>query len=76
MENRASLLLKPFDREFDRDIEVESRTGSQSYTVNLYRYTCTCPDFLERRSKVSCRTPGTQLQASERHCIGYYYRES
>ncbi len=46
----ALLYLKPFGREFDKDIAVESRTGSQSYRVNLYRYTCSCPDFIERRS--------------------------
>ncbi|MDF1569257.1 MAG: hypothetical protein P1P77_14655 [Spirochaetaceae bacterium] len=51
----ALLRLKPFDRSFDRDIQVESRTGSGRYTVNLYSYTCTCPDFVQRRAD---RPPG------------------
>ena len=46
----AVLSIAPFGKEFDRDIRVESRTGGGSYTVNLYSYTCTCPDFIERRA--------------------------
>ncbi len=42
--------MKPFGREYDRDFTVESRSGSGRYTLNLFSYTCTCPDFLTRRS--------------------------
>jgi hypothetical protein len=47
----ALLKMSPFGKEYDRDIAVESRTGGGRYTVNLYPYTCTCPDFIERRVK-------------------------
>jgi len=46
----ALLSISPFGSEFNHDIEVESQTGGGCYTVNLYSYTCTCPDFLERRA--------------------------
>jgi hypothetical protein len=47
----AILSIKPFGKEYDRDTAVESRTGGLLYTVNLHRYTCTCPDFVLRRSQ-------------------------
>ncbi|RKX79476.1 MAG: hypothetical protein DRZ90_13985 [Spirochaetes bacterium] len=46
----ALLSIAPFGMDYNRDIEVESRTGGGRYTVNLYSYTCTCPDFTERRA--------------------------
>jgi hypothetical protein len=46
----AILNITPFGAEYDKNLIVESRTGGGRYTVNLYTYTCTCPDFLERRS--------------------------
>jgi len=46
----ALLSIAPFGNEFNRDIEVESKTGGGCYTVNLHSYTCTCPDFIERRA--------------------------
>ena len=46
----ALLEMKPFGREYDRDFTTESRTGSGRYTLNLYTYSCTCPDFVSRRS--------------------------
>lgn len=45
----AILEIKPFGREYNKDFSVESRSGSGCYTLNLYSYTCTCPDFIERR---------------------------
>ncbi len=45
----AILNMKPFGREYDREFTVESRSGSGKYTLNLYTYTCTCPDFVQRR---------------------------
>ena len=47
----ALLKISPFGDEYDRDIIVESRTGGGRYTVNLHSYTCTCPDFTERRAE-------------------------
>lgn len=47
----ALLDISPFGKEYDRDITVESRTSGGRYTVNLFSYTCTCPDFKERRFK-------------------------
>lgn len=47
----ALLEMKPFGREYDRDFTTESRSGSGRYTLNLYAYTCTCPDFVSRRSE-------------------------
>jgi len=47
----ALLRLKPFGREFDTDRRVESRSGGGTYIVNLHRYTCTCPDFRQRRAQ-------------------------
>ena len=46
----AILEMAPFGPEYDRDFIVESRSGGGRYTVNLHRYTCTCPDFAERRA--------------------------
>ena len=45
----AILRIKPFGNEHDREISVESHNSSVRYNVNLHRYTCTCPDFLQRR---------------------------
>ncbi len=46
----ALLEMAPFGPEYDRDITVESRSGGGRYAINLHRYTCTCPDFIERRA--------------------------
>ncbi len=46
----ALLKISPFGAEYDRDITVESRTGGGEYILNLYTYTCSCPDFIERRA--------------------------
>ena len=47
----ALVNISPFGDEYDRDDIVESRTGGGRYTVNLHTYTCTCPDFIERRAE-------------------------
>jgi len=46
----ALLEISSFGDDYDSDIAVESHTGGGRYTVNLHTYTCTCPDFLERRA--------------------------
>ena len=46
----AILKMKPFGPEMDKDVPVESRSGGGYYTINLHRYTCTCPDFVLRRA--------------------------
>jgi hypothetical protein len=34
-----------------RSIQVESTDGKKTYVVDLQSYTCTCPDFVEKRAK-------------------------
>lgn len=46
----ALLRLKPFGPDSDREVEVESKTSTGRYRVNLHRMTCTCPDFTDRRA--------------------------
>jgi hypothetical protein len=60
---RDPLELPVFDEEKDRSIRVKSSDQSSSYIVNLFDFTCTCPDFLERR----CNVPKRNLLRACKH---------
>ena len=44
--------VDPLTEDYNKPLKIKSFSSNRSYFVNLHEFTCTCPDFQERRRHV------------------------